>query len=123
MSVLEIISAVLLILSCVFIIVVVLMQDSKKGMSQAITGSSGDNYYQKNSGRTKEARLKKWTRTAAIVFFVVTALVNVISIYFAEDNTIDLGTIEVTTAADDSTTEAPEEETEEPAETEAPAAE
>ena len=81
MSVLEIISAILLILSCVFIIRVVLMQDSKQGMSQTISGSSGDNYYQKNSGRTKEAKLARMTKIAAIVVFVVALLVNLITIY------------------------------------------
>lgn len=81
MSVLEIIAAILLILACIFIVLVVLMQDSKQGMSQAISGASSDNYFQKNSGRTKEARLAKLTRTAAIVVFVVALLVNLITIY------------------------------------------
>jgi len=82
MGILEIISAICLILSCVFIIIMVLMQDSKKGMSQALTGGSSESFYQKNSGRTKEARLAKATRTAAILFFVVTLIVNVFAIYF-----------------------------------------
>ena len=81
MSVLEIIAAILLILACVFIVLVVLMQDSKQGMSQTISGSSADNYFQKNSGRTKEARLARLTRTAAIIVFVVALLVNLITIY------------------------------------------
>ena len=81
MSVLEIIAAILLILACVFIVLVVLMQDSKQGMSQTISGASADNYFQKNSGRTKEASLAKLTRTAAIIVFVVALLVNLITIY------------------------------------------
>ena len=82
MSGIEIISAILLIISCVFIIVIVLMQESKRGMSQTLTGASADNYFQKNSSRTKEARLKRATRTAAILFFVVTIAVNVATVYF-----------------------------------------
>ena len=81
MSVLEIVAAILLILACVFIILVVLMQDSKQGMSQTISGTSGDNYYQKNSGRTKEAKLARMTKTAAVVVFIVALLVNLITIY------------------------------------------
>ena len=81
MSVLEIVAAILLILACVFIVLVVLMQDSKQGMSQAISGASADNYYQKNSGRTKEARLARMTKAAAVVVFVVALLVNLITIY------------------------------------------
>lgn len=87
MGILEIVSAVCLILSCIFIIVMVLMQDSKKGMSQAITGGSSDNFYQKNSGRSKEAKLVRATRTAAILFFVVTLVVNVFAVYFKGDRT------------------------------------
>lgn len=81
MSVLEIIAAILLILACIFIVLVVLMQDSKQGMSQTISGATADNYFQKNSGRTKEAKLAKMTRTAAIIVFVVALLVNIITIY------------------------------------------
>ncbi|MDR2532319.1 MAG: preprotein translocase subunit SecG [Oscillospiraceae bacterium] len=91
MGILEIISAICLILSCVFIIIMVLMQDSKKGMSQTLTGGSSDNFYQRNSGRSKEARLAKATRTAAILFFVVTLIVNVFAIYFkGEDENEDI---------------------------------
>ena len=86
MGILEIISAICLILSCIFIIIMVLMQDSKKGMSQAITGGSSDNFYQKNSGRSKEAKLARMTRTAAILFFVVTLVVNVFAVYFKGDS-------------------------------------
>ncbi|MCL2638469.1 MAG: preprotein translocase subunit SecG [Oscillospiraceae bacterium] len=84
MGTLEIISAICLILSCVFIIIMVLMQDSKKGMSQTLTGGSSDNFYQKNSGRSKEAQLAKATRTAAILFFVVTLVVNIFAVYFRD---------------------------------------
>ena len=37
MGILEIISAIVLIVACVFIVLVVLMQDTKQGMSQTIT--------------------------------------------------------------------------------------
>lgn len=103
MGVIEIIAAILLILACVFIIIIVLMQDSKQGMSQTITGASADNYYQKNSGRTNEAKLAKGTKIAAIAFFVITLLVNVIAIYFKGDSSSTVGTTTTTTAV---TTEA-----------------
>ncbi len=88
MSVIEIIAAFLLIIACVFVIAVVLMQDSKQGMSNVITGGSSDNYYQKNSGRTREAKLAKATKIAAIAIFVIALAVNVISIYFGGSDTI-----------------------------------
>ena len=82
MNVIEIIAAFMLIIACVFVIAVVLMQESKQGMSNVITGGSSDNYYQKNSGRTREAKLARATKIAAIAIFVIALVVNVISIHF-----------------------------------------
>lgn len=82
MGVFEIISAIVLILACVFIVIVVLMKDTKTQMSQTISGSTSDSYYQKNAGRTKEAMLNKATIIAAIVFFVLALAVNVINVYW-----------------------------------------
>ncbi len=82
MGIFEIISAIVLIIACVFIVIVVLMQDTKTQMSQTISGNSGDNYFGKNSGRTKEAMLNKATIAAAIIFFVLAVLVNVFNVYF-----------------------------------------
>ena len=86
MSVLEIIAAILLILACIFIVLVVLMQDSKQGMSQAISGASADNYFQKNSSRTREAKLARLTKIAAVVIFVVALLVNVFTVINSHSN-------------------------------------
>ena len=108
MGIIEIIAAFLLILSCIFIIVVVLMQESKQGMSNVITGGSSDNYYQKNSGRTKEAKLAKATKTAAIVLFVVAIAVNVISVYWNGSSETANNSTPVVTVADDDTEDVPE---------------
>ena len=106
MGIIEIIAAIVLIIACVIIVAVVLMQESKQGMSNVITGGSNDNYYQKNSGRTKEAQLARFTKTAAIVFFIVAIAVNVIAIYWGgssdstANNVADSLVVE-TEAADD----------------------
>jgi preprotein translocase subunit SecG len=91
MSIVEIIGAVLLILSCILIIVVTLMQETKRGMSQSITGASTDNYYQKNSGRSKEAKLKRATKVAAILLFVLAFAVNAVFVYGSELNDLFSG--------------------------------
>ena len=78
MSTLEIIGGILLLVASVLIIVIVLFQDSKDpGLSSAIQGGSADSFFNKNSARTKEARLNRITKICAIIFFVVTILVNV----------------------------------------------
>lgn len=82
MGIFEIISAIVLILACVFIVIVVLMKDTKTQMSQTISGTSADSFYQKNAGRTKEAMLNKATIVSAIIFFVLALAVNIINVYF-----------------------------------------
>ena len=86
MTAIEIIFAILLILSCVFIIAVVLMQESKQGMSNVISGGSSDNYFQKNSGRTREAKLGRATKIAAVVLFVVAIAVNLVTVYLGSSS-------------------------------------
>ena len=81
MGIIEIIAAIVLIIACVFIVFVVIMQDTKQGMSQTITGGSADNYYQKNAGRSNEAKLNRLTKTAAFTFFIVALVANFIVIY------------------------------------------
>ena len=82
MSIFEIISAIVLIIACVFIVVVVLLKDTKTQMSQTISGTAGDSFYQKNAGRTKEAMLNKATVAAVIIFFIMAIAVNVINVYW-----------------------------------------
>ena len=53
----------------VIIIILTLMQAKEDaGLSAAITGSSTNNFYEKNKGRTKEGKLKRWTIILSIVF-------------------------------------------------------
>ena len=83
MSILEIIGGVVLLLICVLITIICLAQEQKSqdSMTGALTGASGDSFYGKNEGRTKEAILGKITRTLGIIFFVVTLAVNLIPLF------------------------------------------
>lgn len=82
MSVWEIVSGVLLLISSIFIILVTLLQESKQqGMTSAIGGGSNDSFYGKNSGRSREAKLAKMTTVMAIIFFVVTLVVNLVPVF------------------------------------------
>ena len=61
----------LLIVSAIIIIVTVMLQQSKQqGLSGAIAGGA-DTFFDKNKGRTVEAKLSKITKIVAVVFFVV----------------------------------------------------
>lgn len=70
-----------LIVSAIFIIVTVMLQQSRQaGLSGAIAGGA-DSFFEKNKGRTKEAKLAFVTKIMAGIFFVV-ALVAVILFAF-----------------------------------------
>ena len=73
----------ILIVSSLFIIVLVMLQQSRQaGLSGAIAGGS-DSFYEKNKGRSKEAKLAFFTKILAVVFFVAT-LVAVILFAFTK---------------------------------------
>ena len=83
MNVIEIVGGIILLLSCVLIILLTLMQDQKQdqNMTSAITGGSYDSAFSKNEGNTKEAILKRWTKWAAIIFFVITLVVTIVPVH------------------------------------------
>ena len=54
---------------CVALIILATIQTKDgEGASSTIVGSSTNNFYEKNKGRTKEGRLKRITITMAVVF-------------------------------------------------------
>jgi len=62
---------------CFALIIVAMMQSKDdSGVSSTITGSNG-NFYEKNKGRTKEGRLKKWTITFGVVFAVLAVVLSI----------------------------------------------
>lgn len=75
MGVLEVIGAICLIITCFLIVVLVMFQDPKGDGLAGLAGGGADSYFDRNSGRTMDAKLSKFTRISAIVFFVVTILV------------------------------------------------
>lgn len=80
MDTVEIVAGVLLLISALIIILVVLAQESKEqGLTSAIGGGANESFYEHNMGKTRDARLSKFTRNAAIVLFIVTLAVNLFS--------------------------------------------
>lgn len=67
----------LFILVCIFMTVLVLMQESKQnGLSGAISGAA-DTYWGKNKGRSMEGKLVKFTKILAVAFIVIAAILNI----------------------------------------------
>lgn len=66
------------IIVCLALIILAMMQSKDDaGMSGAMTGSSSNNFYEKNKGRTKEGKLKKWTIILGVVFAILTIALSI----------------------------------------------
>ena len=55
------------------------MQEGKSnGLGSAIGGISTDSYWSKNRGRSMEGALEHFTRYGAIVFMIITIILNIL---------------------------------------------
>ena len=75
-----IISILLMVVAIVMIIIVLFQQSDDDGLSSAIGGSSSayDSYLGKNESRTTSAKLAKFTKMLAAVFFVFVMVLDII---------------------------------------------
>lgn len=78
MQVLKYILIGIYVIVCIALIILAMMQTKEdEGASGAITGSTTNNFYEKNKGRTREGRLKRWTIILGIAFAVLTIVVSI----------------------------------------------
>ena len=64
-------------LACLFLVVVIILQSGKRsGLSGAISGVA-DSFMSKNKARTWDARLTRITKWVAVLFAIVTMVLNV----------------------------------------------
>ena len=67
------------VINCLALIIVTMMQSKDDaGLSDTITGSSSSNFYEKNKGRTKEGKLKKWTIILGITFVILAIALSIV---------------------------------------------
>lgn len=52
------------------IILATIQTKDSSGASATITGSSTNNFFEKNKGRTKEGKMKRWTIILGVIFVV-----------------------------------------------------
>lgn len=79
MTALEIILGSVLLLACLIITIICLMQEQKpQNATSALSGATNDSFYDKNRGRTKEARLKKFTTILTVLFFVIVLFMDIV---------------------------------------------
>ena len=78
MQVVKYILMVLYIIDCLGLIIVTMMQNSdSRGASGTIVGSS-NNFYEKNKGRTREGKLKRWTIILGVAFVVLAVALGIV---------------------------------------------
>ena len=70
--------AVYILVAVILIILTLIQTKEDDGLSSTIAGSSTNNFYEKNKGRTKEGKQKKWTIILSIIFAILTIALGII---------------------------------------------
>ena len=66
------------IVAIALIILTLIQSKEDEGLSSTITGSSTNNFYEKNKGRTKEGKQKRWTIILAVIFAILTIALGIL---------------------------------------------
>ena len=81
MQIAKIILIVLDFIICLALAVIVMFQSREDaGLSSTITGSTTNNFFEKNKSRTKEGKLKRWTIILGLMFVVISIALSIIYI-------------------------------------------
>lgn len=79
MEVIKIILTIIYFIIAISVIILALIQTKEdQGLSSVITGSSTSNFYEKNKGRTKEGKQKRWTVILSIIFAILTIILGIL---------------------------------------------
>lgn len=70
--------AIYFIIAFAVIILTLIQTKDDAGLSSTITGSSTSNFFEKNKGRTKEGKQKKWTIILSVVFVILSIVLGII---------------------------------------------
>ena len=70
--------AIYLVIALAVIILTLIQTKDDAGLSSTITGSSTSNFFEKNKGRTKEGKQKKWTIILSVVFVILSIVLGII---------------------------------------------
>ena len=77
MDILKIVLMIIFAIDCIALTIVVLMQEGKSAGLGAISGIA-DTYWGQNKGRSMEGALEHFTRYGAIVFMILTLVLNIL---------------------------------------------
>ena len=75
MDILKIVLTIIFAIDCIVLSAIILLQEGKSAGLGTISGMA-DTYWGKNKGRSMEGKLVKWTTVLAVIFFVLTIVLN-----------------------------------------------
>ncbi len=78
MAVIQVILSIIYVLLGIAISIVILMQEGKSNGLGGAIGGRAESYWSKNKGRSMEGALEHFTRYGAIVFMIITLILNII---------------------------------------------
>ena len=73
----NILLVVYIIVTFALIVLTLIQSKESSGVSSTITGSSTNNFYNQNKGRTKEGRMKRWTIGLAVAFAILAVVLSI----------------------------------------------
>lgn len=73
-----ILTIIYIIIAFIVIILALIQSKDDSGISSTITGSSTNNFYEKNKGRTKEGKQKRLMIVSSIVFGILTIVLGIL---------------------------------------------
>lgn len=73
-----ILTVIYIAIALVVIILALIQSKDDSGLSSTITGSSTNNFYEKNKGRTKEGKQKRLMITSSIIFGILTIVLGIL---------------------------------------------
>jgi preprotein translocase subunit SecG len=73
--------SLLIVLSITIIIIVLFQEGKQQSAGGIITGGGGGTFLSKNKSRSIDAFLARWTKTVAIMIFILVMLINAVT-YF-----------------------------------------
>lgn len=81
MGILKTVLIIIYAIVCLALIILATMQTSDdKGVSETIVGSSTNNFFDKNKGRSKEGKMKRWTIILGVMFAILTIALGIVYI-------------------------------------------
>ena len=72
------INSIIFVIGAIIVILAFMQTKEDEVLSSTITGSSTNNFYEKNKARTKEGKQKRWTKILSIVFAIITIVLGIL---------------------------------------------